>query len=668
MTEDAQPLEPASAEQTWHELDTLVEESARLSRLDIPRAKFCAELLERVVTGLGAVGGAVWTRGLNGRVQQEYQLNPAHPWLADHGDGGDRHGRQIELVLSTGKARLVPPRRQPTAEDPVCNPTGFLLILCPWIVDRVPAGVLEVFQRPDGGPQAEQGYLKFAEVMSELVADYDRNCQLRSFRREAADSGRLQQFVRDVHGSFDLLATAYTIANEGRRLLECDRLSVLVCRGRRYRLLAISGVDTFHRRANVVRRLERLTRAVAATGEPLWYPDSQGDRAAVIEELLSAYLDESHVRSIAIVPLLPDATEPSSQPRQAVGVLVAESFCGGLDARQRALLLGAGTHVALALRNTLEWEAVPFVHLLRRVRGWMRVRSLLKGTLALACAAGILAAIVLSRTDFDIRADGELQPQGMRDVFARTDGVVSDLRVEHGERVQAGQLLAVLRRPQLDFEFKQVWGELQTARQKLAGVEAERLQLPRETEEQRRHYSQLTAQDEELHEGIRSLEAQYAVLQQKQSECEVRSPMQGQVLTWNVQQLLEDRPVQRGQVLLTVGDLSGPWRLELRVPDRHAAYVLQAQQERGEHLEVAYLLTMQPGTRLRGTIRQMGMRSEVLESGEACVMALVDIDRESLPELVPGAGVKAAISCGRRSVGYVWLHDFLDAIRTWFFF
>ena len=89
------------------------------------------------------------------------------------------------------------------------------------------------------------------------------------------------------------------------------------------------------------------------------------------------------------------------------------------------------------------------------------------------------------------RAQGELQPQRLQDVYAKIDGVVADINIQHGQHVTANQILATLKRPQLDFEFKQVLGELQTSRKRLAAIEAERVQTPRDTEEQRRQYGLL---------------------------------------------------------------------------------------------------------------------------------------------------------------------------------
>jgi len=668
MATDPSPPASHPADDAWHEVDQLVEEIAQLAKSDISPDKFHADVLERIVSALGAEGGTIWTRGQNGEPCRQCQINPADPWLAGAEEPQPRHVEVISSILESGQSRLLVPHRQATPNDAAWNPTGLLLIVSPWIVDGMSLGAIEIFQRSGVSPQTQQGYLTFLDAIGDLIGDYCRNRLFRDLRLRAGDWTRLTQFTAQVHASLDLRTTAYAIANDGRSLLECDRVTVLIRRGRQqYHVLAVSGVETFRRRASVVRRLEQLSAAVAGVGETLWYPDAKNDLAPQVEQSLADYLDESHSRWLAVLPLeLPDQEEASHAPG-TFGILVAERFKGKLDERRRLLLPAMCEHSALALRNALELEAIPLAGLLRKARRLLGIGRLAKIALLLSAVAAAGIALCLVPAEFRIEARGELQPRQMADVFALTDGVVGDLHVEHGQHVAANQVLAELRRPQLDLEFKQVWGELQTARRRLASSEAEILQLHNETDEQRRRHSQLIAQQEELQELVRNLEEQHAILKKKQSELQVRSPMDGDVLTWDVQQLLQDRPVDRGQALLTVGDLSGPWRLDLRIPDREVAHVLAAQRQAGQALEVTYRLVTRPSVILHGTIQHIGLRSETAGSDEAYVPATVDIQRETLPELIPGANVKALIRCGRRPVGYVWFHDLLDALRTWFY-
>ena len=51
-----------------------------------------------------------------------------------------------------------------------------------------------------------------------------------------------------------------------------------------------------------------------------------------------------------------------------------------------------------------------------------------------------------------------------------------------------------------------------------------------------------TADEEEVKQQLTSLQEQLALLDQQQAELTVRSPIAGQVLTWDVTQLLAARP------------------------------------------------------------------------------------------------------------------------------
>ena len=69
---------------------------------------------------------------------------------------------------------------------------------------------------------------------------------------------------------------------------------------------------------------------------------------------------------------------------------------------------------------------------------------------------------------------------------------------------------------------------------------------------------QLAAEQEELRQLLASQQEQLAILRGQREKLTLRSPIDGEVLTWDLEQTLSDRPVQRGQLLLSVGDLDGP--------------------------------------------------------------------------------------------------------------
>src|SRR4030095_17136945 len=80
-----------------------------------------------------------------------------------------------------------------------------------------------------------------------------------------------------AHETLDARETAYTIVNEARRLLGCDRVTVGILRGGKIAIEAVSGQDTLDNRSNVVTLLGKLATRVVATGEPLWYAGATED-------------------------------------------------------------------------------------------------------------------------------------------------------------------------------------------------------------------------------------------------------------------------------------------------------------------------------------------------------------------------------------------------------
>ena len=55
--------------------------------------------------------------------------------------------------------------------------------------------------------------------------------------------------------------------------------------------------------------LGQLATAVTATGEDLWYTGDTSDLAPQVEEALDTYVDESHAKAVAVLPLVPPLLE-----------------------------------------------------------------------------------------------------------------------------------------------------------------------------------------------------------------------------------------------------------------------------------------------------------------------------------------------------------------------
>ncbi len=730
-----QSVDPQLIEQTKQQIRSLVAEIAQLARSDIDPQEFYGQMLPRVVSALAAIGGVVWTLEDQNRLVLQYQVNLQEARLPPP-DSEDmtRHTRLLQKILRSGEGMLVPPHAGSGDEEGGANPTDFLLVLGPLKTELEVKGVVEVFQRPEAGPGIQRGYLRFLLQVCELAGDYLKSRDLRQFSDRQLLWTQLEEFTRLVHSSLNPRETAYTIANEGRRLIECDRVSVAVRKGDRCVIEAVSGQDLFDKRSNTIRLLNRLATVVVAGGEPIWYTGDTSQMAPQIEDAMQEYVDESHSKTVAVLPLArpePEETErdrpdePIERP-EPVGALIVEQIEDArVPERMRHRVEVVRQHSAVALANAVEHESLflmPLWRTLGKARWVVRARNLPKVMAAAVLALALVLAAAVVPYDFALRSEGTLEPQHKRDVYAGVDGTVDQILVEHGTRVAAGQPMIVLRNHALQQRYIETEGQLLTALENYRATEGNLVMNRSLTPEER---GRLTAQLAELRERISSLRVEYAVLKQQLAELTVRSPIDGLVTTWDVRRLLENRFVRQGQRILEVADPDQDWELELHVPEDRMGHITRAQNQRYEQLrarlrelalarlraevpdlpeeeaaaeadrqvqqvpdeelrstlrelagedwddqlDVTYVLATDPGTRHAGKVKQMHLYAEVRGEEGNTVRVKVAIDKNELrPEhLRQGAAVTAKIDCGKRSIGYVWLHDLIAwARKMWF--
>lgn len=642
------------------DIDRCLEELTSLAQSELSVQEYYAALLDRALRILPAVGGAAW-QVVSGRAELLVQMRFPQALMerqrpiAIEKDGTDGH-----------KTFCVPAYARASDSYPIDHPYPWPLIVCPLAIDDRDSVVVEVALDRDLGGDVQVGAAQLVGVLGEIAGDFHRRRELQCLRQRESRHAQFAQVVSRFHAQLDPTATAYAIANDGRQWIGCDRLSVLRLRHGRAIALAVSAVDRVDRRSEQVAALELLAAAVAASGDPLlWRGGGLEDIPPQLASVLQSYLDIGHARQVMTFPLRAVPTDALKAVPPAIGILVAESFAEDLPLP--TLMSGRAGDVARAgspaLANALTHHALPLRSLQERLANLLerisrRPLAVALGSLALATLIVLLAVIP---ADFSVPAEGTVQPQVRRNLFAPADGVVAEVRAEHGERVAAGDVLLRIRNPSLDLEQSRLSGELQTAQAKLDAVRSTRSRpgnSPATGEQDR-----LASEEEQLKEQIQGLEDQRKVLGQLRGELDVTSPLHGIVLTWNTRQLLSDRPVKQGHTLLTVADPAGPWVLELRVKDAQIGQVLASQRTGSASLPVRYLLASDPALTHHGVLESLALATDTVE-GESAADAVVTLN-DVLPEGVrAGSRVIARIHCGRRSIGYVWFHDLIDFVRT----
>ncbi|MCE5303996.1 MAG: biotin/lipoyl-binding protein [Planctomycetaceae bacterium] len=611
MSEE-QSIDPQLVEQTKQQIRSLVAEVAQLSKSDVSPEQFYSEFLPRVVSALAAAGGAVWTLNAESRLTLQFQINIQEARIRDSEASEAQHARLLYQTLAGGQGLLMPPHSGagqsdgPDQETPAANPTDFLLVLGLLKTDLETVGVVEIFQRPEAGPTAQKGYLRFLSQMCDLAGDFLKSHQLRHFSHRQTLWTQLEDFTRAVHASLDLRETAYTIANEGRRLIECDRLSVALSKGNRCQVEAISGQDMFDKRSNIVRLLDRLTSAVVRSGDPVWYTGDTRDMPPQVEESVQEYVDESHSKTVAVLPLRrpspaeKEESDKSREPDHPIGALVIEQIedsrvSGNLVQRAEVV----SRHSAAALANAVEHQNLFLMPLWRAIgkSRWVVEARTLPKTLSIGGAVLLVVLLIgVWPAQFTVESKGTLEPAARQDIFAGVDGVVQELDCQHGQMVRKDQVLVKLRNTELAATLADLQGQRMAAGERLLSVQRALVGEKKLSPDQR---NQLEGEQAELWQKQQSLNVQWGLYRTKEADLAVRSPLDGVVVTWDLKNRLMYRTVQRGQVLLRVADPNGPWQLELTMPEHRMGHLMLAQQKLYRRLRERFCELVREQTRAK---------------------------------------------------------------------
>lgn len=695
----AGPPDPQLVEDMKHEIRALVQEISQLAAQDIAPDEFYTSFLTRVVAAMAAAGGAIWTIGESDKLKLACQVNLAQTGAQRTPQNSTRHGLLLKSVLGGTQAVLVPPGSGAGENQEAGNPTDLLLVLSPLIVEQQPQAVVEIFQRAGGGPSTQRGYLRFLVQMCDVACDYLKTRRLRQLEEHQSLWRQVEQLARALHRSLDVRATSFAIANEGRRMIGCDRVSLALVYGGRCQIEAVSGLDSIDRRATEVQRLARLAEAVLSTREPLWCEPGQADLPPQIEEPLHAYVDQSHARMVAVLPLVPPGEGDidsqgqerhggSSLQRAPIGVLIVEQLRDSRateSLRMRTELVAQ--HAASALTNSIAHSSLfllPVWKALGQITWLFRGSRLWKTLLLFVLLGGGITALIVIPTDFEVAARGKLQPAERREVFAPLDGVVDGVNVRHGEMVEAGSVLAELTNTDLELQIAALIGRQTTNQERLTALQRSLL-------DNRNGAAALTPIEEnrlagellQLRQEAESVERELALMRQKQAQLTIVAPQRGQVITWKVADQLLHRPVQRGQGLLTLANPDGPWELELSLPERRLKHILASgmrqlpgastQFEDLTHreadaarspLDVTFVLSSHPGQTFRGQVVEIERSAEVRGDEGNTVLVRVAVDHSQLPPLHDQTTVTAKLNCGRTSLGYAWFCDLIETVQT----
>lgn len=683
----SQNVDPDLVNQTKQQIRSLVKEIAELAKTDCGADDFYEGFLSRTASALASMGAAIWRReSSDSPLQLQYQINLKQTGLADNPQAQLRHSMLLTRLLETTEPSLVAPQSGLGDEiDPNApvntkagNPTDFLLLVGPLVVESETVGLVEIFQRPGAGPTTQRGYLRFLTQMCEIASDYLRNQRLKLFSQQQVMWQQLEQFIRSVHRGLDTEQTVYTIANEGRRLLDCDRLSIATIQGRQCRIQSVSGLDSIERRADQIKKLNILATKVVRAGQPVWYADDEQDLPPQIDSRLHEYVDRAHTKMLAIIPLKesipPDPSVDTYETKlgKPIGALIVEQLKDStVTAAFRQRVNVVVEHSQTALTNSVSHNSIflmPVWRMLGRMTGAFRGTNLVKSVTVLALLIGSFAFLYLYQYPFTLGANGNLIPKVQHEIYAPIDGRLQEILVADTSDsiVEKGQVLARLINNDLLVEIENMEGRLKQLREQASTLR----QASFAVDEIENKFDRIMLEGDysDVRQSILNLENELGLKRQKLKLLEITSPARGQVINWQARKNLIRRPVSRGQNLMTIVDPNTDWQIEIQMPERRVAHLIKTQNESETDLDVTFSLVSHPGKEFTGRLisldRQLAVHSE---DGNA-TLARIEFDNSQIPIdlLRSGTRVTAKVHCGDRSIGYVVFHELIETVQSSF--
>ena len=553
-------------------------------------------------------------------------------------------------------------------------------------------GLFEVWLDGKADPRLRNVYINFITQMAGFATNFFRNSTaLRNTVQEQVFT-QLETFSRQIHASLNPTEVAYIVANEGRRLIACDRISVGVRHGRRTTIEAVSGSDVVEKASVQVKMMRDLFDAVLRWNERLIYRGVRDETLPdAVLQALDDYLAVSNPKLLVLQPLRDEREMIKARKKIPGRDRRDRRYCSNRSSRlslidpmiQRFDIVA--THAASALYNAAEMKRIPFRLLWRPLMALQGVaggKRRFYTLLFLGIFTAFVLAMIFVPYPHKLDADGQLLPEERNYIYSTGTGRIVQFKVTPGQAVRPNTPIALLHDRELGREIEEKKGEINKSRDLAATLRSlsvnqrltpeKRKEKADEHEKEQNHLHALTDQLRLLIEQRRADEDQPGLFTVFAPEFRrsrnAFGPAVWKVVSADFQEQLVNRWVKPSDPLLRVGNTAGAWQIELKIPQKHMGQILRAFKttDPNEYLEVDVLVTSLPTESFKGRLYRRDVTSEATENKDAhdeaerVVYSYVRVNDPSMPKadhipeelLVTGVEVRTKIRCGYRSLGY----------------
>ena len=677
------PMDPAQMEQARQQINQLAEEIAKLSESEVQPAQYYSDFLQRVYFALQSFAGAIWIRTPQGNLILQCQINLREVGLESTPDAKPMHDELLRQAAMQAKGGIIGPRFSHNfggeSDQIAGNASDLVILLVPIIQEKQVLGLVELWIDPHRDPNVVKNLYQFVVRMAAFIGIYQKNHQLRQMLGQQDLWVKLEAFARQIHNSLHTTEVAYLIANEARRLIEVDRVSIATRPGSGCEVTAISGADVVEKRSNLVQLMRALFNAVIEWGERLVYVGVKDDTLPPkVVAALDGYLEESNAKIVVVMPLHDERDKESKKPARSA--ILMECFETNLQPEQLLARLDVvGRHACPALFNAQEYRRIPMRFL------WLPLAYVQDGLggktkAIIASIMGGLTILVLATIfvpfPLKMEANGQALPKDRQWVYAPIAGKVEEIPagLESGKKVVKGQPLLIMFDLELAKEVSKMQTEIEIQDRKINNVARGPDAGDNRGSDAAAAIAEAKATKLATQENLDRLKKRVNADLARPGIFTIVAPKNGIILSSDFRENLLGRNVKPGDQLIRIGytDRDDPklqdWEVELKIPQKHVGQVLAAYDKLkpGEELDVDVMFMSDTTTCFQAKLpknkiaAQANAQKDDHNENEAVVLAWARIHGDDIPAdwqitpamLLAGTEVHTRIRCGNRAMGY----------------
>ena len=392
-------------------------------------------------------------------------------------------------------------------------------------------------------------------------------------------------------------------------------------KGRHCRVQAISDLPDIKRQADFVHVCEALMDSTLLAAKTLNGSDPAVRKAYPDVQRLLLLAGSASLLSLPL-PLLP------SGQGGVLLLLWQEAPPATAPEKLQRLALPLGMVLTSLYRHQRGWPR----------RAWQQLRSSRAKQLAAVLLPILLIGLLWLPVTHRISGTASLDPTIRRFLNAPFDGVLKQSLREPGDLVKTGDTLAHLDEREIEWE--------------LSGLEAERARARKQKDVSAAARDTAAAQLAQLE--IERQDAQIALLQYRLSNLEVKSPIDGMLISGDLKRA-QGSPLNKGQTLFEIAPLDS-MLVQLAVPADDIPWLSP-----GMPLEIR--LDAYPGEIWRKTLENIQPRA-VVRDGQHVFILETRLDNPDR-RLRPGMQGSGKVAAGQASLGWVLFHKIGAQLYRW---